>query len=95
MDLDNYKLAVTKKTLANQDWKTQLARGYSNIPYNSIVVVLEQDFVNLYGKWSKVFWNENVYYVDDNDLDYSEFALEDAKKYYDEELKQYKDKFKI
>ena len=36
--------AVALNTLANQDWKTQLARGYSNIPNMAIVDVIEENF---------------------------------------------------
>ena len=38
--------AVALNTLANQDWKTQLARGYSNIPNMAIVDVIEENFTN-------------------------------------------------
>ena len=41
--------AVALNTLANQDWKTQLARGYSNIPSMAIVDVVEENFTNFYG----------------------------------------------
>ena len=42
------KQAVTLKTLADQDWKTQLARGYRNIPIDTLVDVVNEDFVNFY-----------------------------------------------
>ena len=42
------KKAVALTTLADQDWKTQLARGYSNIPANSIVEVINENYVNLW-----------------------------------------------
>ena len=32
--------AITKKELYDEDWQTQLARGYENIPANTIVEVL-------------------------------------------------------
>lgn len=61
--------AITKRALANEDWKTQMARGYGNIPKGETVEVLEK-VVNLYGRYTRVKWNGNIYYVDDRDLSY-------------------------
>ena len=45
--------AITKKELYDEDWQTQLARGYENIPANTIVEVLG-NANNLYGSYTKV-----------------------------------------
>lgn len=90
----NNKRAVTLKTLADQDWKTQLAQKYPNIPCNVIVEVIEEDFTNFYGTWCRVVWNNTLYYVSKRDLDFSEYALEQAEHYWEEELSQYEEKFK-
>ena len=86
--------AVALNTLANQDWKTQLARGYSNIPNMAIVDVIEENCTNFYGTSCIVKWNVNTYYVSKRDLSFSELALEEAKKYEREELSEYKKYFK-
>ena len=78
--------ALTLKTLADQDWKTQLARKYSNIPEGVEVEVLEEDFVNFFGVWTIVRWNGNRYYVDKKDLafNYNEGDInEDVNNYMD------------
>lgn len=48
--------AITKKELYDEDWQTQLARGYENIPANTIVEVLG-NVNNLYGSYTKVLYN--------------------------------------
>ena len=89
-----FKKAVTLKTLCDQDWKTQLAQGYSNIPCNCVVEVIEEDFTNFYGTWCRVLWNNIQYYVSKRDLDFSNTAIQEAERYWNEELSQYKYKFK-
>lgn len=93
--INKLKRAVTLKTLADQDWKTQLVHKYPNIPNNAIVEIINEDFTNFYGSWCQVRWNNHNYYVSKRDLDFSEVALEQAEKYYKEELSQYEEKFKI
>ena len=68
--------AITIKTLADQDWKTQLARKYPNIPEGVIVDVMDKDFTNYYGNWAIVFWRNTRYYVDKSGLNYN-FSEED------------------
>lgn len=85
----NKVYAVTKQTLCDQDWKTQLAVKYPNIPANCVVEVVEDNFVNFYGQWAKVIWRNNSYYVDKKSLDFSEQAIKQAKEYYNKELSQY------
>lgn len=84
--------AVTLKTLADQDWKTQLARGYSNIPANAVVEVENDDFTNFYGNWCIVKWNGNSYYVSKKDLSFNELDIQDAIKN-EQEIMQYAEKF--
>ena len=45
---------MTEKELKNEDWKTQLARGYGNIPEGEEVEVIATNFTNFYGTWSIV-----------------------------------------
>lgn len=65
------KQAVTLKTLADQDWKTQLARGYRNIPAETLVDVINEEFTNFYGTWCEVEWEGRRYYVDKKDLSFN------------------------
>ena len=76
--------AVAKKSLCDQDWKTQLARGYVNIPENAIVKVIKEDVVNLYGTWVMVEYKGNNYYVSKDDLYYDQTTIDLARKYWQE-----------
>lgn len=76
--------AVAKKSLCDQDWKTQLARGYVNIPENAIVKVIKEDVVNLYGTWVMVEYKGNNYYVSKDDLYYNQATIDLARKYWQE-----------
>lgn len=87
------KKAVALKTLADQDWKTQLAQGYSNIPTNAVVEVINENYVNFYGSWCEVMWNNRHYYVNKKDLSFDEGDIAYAEKT-KEEIEQYKEKFK-
>lgn len=87
------KEAVALKTLADQDWKTQLAQGYSNIPSGAIVEVIDDNYVNFYGVWCEVKWNSVSYYVSKRDLSFDEDDIKIAKQKQNE-LEQYKDKFR-
>ena len=56
--------AVVLEELADEDWKTQAARKYPNIPKGSVVYVIQEDYYNWYGgPWTKVEWNNNLYWV--------------------------------
>lgn len=68
--------ALTLKTIADQDWKTQAVQGYQNIPANTIVEVINDDFNNFYGSWCIVEWRRHTYYVDKRFLS---FDLDDIK----------------
>lgn len=57
----------TKKKLCDEDWKTQAAHGYPNIPKNVEVQYIEE-IANCYGRYAKVQWAGIVYYVKPQDL---------------------------
>ena len=54
-------IALTE--ISNEDWKTQLAQGYPNVPKGSEVKILQRDFRNFYGRWVLIQWNGNKYYT--------------------------------
>lgn len=56
--------AIAIEDLADEDWKTQFARRYPNIPKGTLVNVLQEDYYNFYGgPWTRVEWNNNLYWV--------------------------------
>lgn len=61
--------AIALEELSDEDWKTQAARKYPNIPRGSIVNVLQEDYYNFYGgPWTRVEWSGNWYWVRANKL---------------------------
>ena len=52
--------AVTLKSLCDQDWKTQLAQGYPNIPKGDIVEIINPEYNNLYGTWCEVEYKGSI-----------------------------------
>lgn len=60
--------AVALKSLCDQDWKTQLAQGYPNIPEGAIVEIINPEYQNFYGTWCIVKYKDINYYVDKKDL---------------------------
>lgn len=58
------------KELADEDFKTQLARKYKNIPNGANVLVLDENFQNLYGSYCIVKYKGNTYHVNKRDLDF-------------------------
>lgn len=86
------KEAVALKTLADQDWKTQLAQGYPNIPNGAIVKVTNDEFTNFYGTWCEVLWNNTHYYISKKDLSFDEGDVASAKQK-QQEWEEYKEKF--
>lgn len=63
--------AITTKELHDEDYLTQSARGYGNIPANTVVEFL--GFTqNLYGSYAKALYNGNLYYVDPEGLHFIE-----------------------
>ena len=87
------KEAVALTTLADQDWKTQLARGYSNVPMGAVVTVTNDEFTNFYGTWCEIIWNNCHYYVSKKDLSFDDNDIKEAKQKQDE-IEQYKEKFR-
>ena len=56
--------AIALEELADEDWKTQLARKYPNIPKGAVVNVLQENMYNWYGgPWTFVEWKDNLYWV--------------------------------
>lgn len=69
IDVAFEKCAVALSELDDEDWKTQLARKYPNIPAGSKVKIIEENYVNFYGgPWTRVKWNGNTYWVDPSKL---------------------------
>ena len=61
--------AIALKELADEDWKTQHARKYSNIPPGAEVEIIEENYDNFYGgPWTRVEWKDNLYWVDPEQL---------------------------
>ena len=69
IDLIGKNVAVAVEEIADEDWKTQLARKYSNIPKGSLVEVLRENYCNFYGgPWTEVKWNGNTYWTDPSNI---------------------------
>ena len=61
--------AIALKELADEDWKTQHARKYQNIPAGAEVEIIEENYDNFYGgPWTRVEWKDNLYWVDPKQL---------------------------
>jgi len=51
--------------LADEDWKTQSARKYPNVPAGAVIEVVEEGYVNFYGgPWTRIRYNGELYWVD-------------------------------
>ena len=70
--------AVALKSLCDQDWKTQLARKYPNVPEGAIVEITNDEFTNFYGTWCEIMWNNIYYYVSKADLSTNENDIQSA-----------------
>lgn len=57
---------IALEELADENWKTQTALGYPNVPKGAEVKVLNTNFKNLYGEFFEIEWNEHKYYVRPN-----------------------------
>ena len=63
------KLAVALREIYDEDWKTQSARKYQNIPAGVRVIVITENYVNLYGgPWTRVMWDGNMYWTKPNSI---------------------------
>lgn len=60
-----------KTELIDEDWKTQLAKGYGNIPKGAHVQ-FEGTMQNFYGEFAFVRYNGILYYVKYRDLEYKD-----------------------
>lgn len=58
---------IAKRELCDQDWKTQLAQGYGNIPAGA-EVYCGKEFRNYYGAYVRVRYNGHVYDVRKTDI---------------------------
>ena len=77
MDIEKYAIALEE--LVDEDWKTQLARKYPNVPKGAKVKILQENYINFYGgPWSRIEWNGNWYWVSSKDLEIVESDLDNA-----------------
>ena len=58
---------ISTRSLCDEDWKTQAAQGYSNIPKGAEVQYLGM-MNNLYGHYAEVRYNGRHYYVNPNGI---------------------------
>lgn len=58
---------IALRELYDEDWKTQLARKYPNIPKGAEVDVID-NVSNLYGYFVWVRYNGQSYYVKEEDI---------------------------
>lgn len=59
---------IAKKELMDEDWKTQLAKGYGNIPQGAKCQFIKSVH-NLYGNYILVEYDNHRYYVNPCDLE--------------------------
>lgn len=59
------------KELADEDYKTQIAHKYKNIPNGACVAVIDDNYSNLYGTFCIVKYKGIQYYVKKKDLDFN------------------------
>lgn len=67
MEKKTLRRFFTKNSCCDGDWKTQVAKGYKNIPSNTEVTVKEL-FANFYGIWVRICYDGRYYDVQDKDL---------------------------
>ena len=60
-----------KSELPDSDWKTQLAKGYGNIPKGARVEFVRV-MSNFYGTYASVRYDGRHYYVRKSELEYRE-----------------------
>ena len=59
---------IAKKELVDEDWKTQLAGGYGNIPQGAECQFIKSVH-NFYGNYVLVEYNNHTYYVNPQNLE--------------------------
>ena len=60
----NAKLAVALREIYDEDWKTQSARKYPNVPAGVRVIVITENYTNFYGgPWTRIIWDGNMYWT--------------------------------
>ena len=59
---------IAKKELADEDWKTQLALGYKNIPKSAECKFIKS-IRNFYGNYILVEYDNHTYYINPWDLE--------------------------
>ena len=64
------KFAQALQELSDEDWKTQMAKGYPNIPKGATVKVIGENFQNYYGTFCEVEYNGTHYYVDPKGIEF-------------------------
>jgi len=65
--------AKTKRELRDQDWKTQLAGGYPDVPSGTTVKIVEEGMMNFYGgPWTRIEYRGNLYWVSPDGLEKTE-----------------------
>ena len=63
------KIGIALTEISDEDWKTQLARKYPNIPAGEMVAIVQEDYMNFYGgPWSRVMWHDNLYYTSSKNI---------------------------
>lgn len=67
METKTFKKLIAKHDLCDNDYKTQCALGYENIPKGA-EVVYRGEFTNFYGKWVSVAYRGRTYCVKYSDL---------------------------
>lgn len=60
--------AIALKELYDEDWKTQLALKYPNIPKGAEVNVEGENVYNFYGEFARVVYFGRNYYVKKEDI---------------------------
>ena len=63
------KLAVALCEIYDEDWKTQSARKYPNVPAGARMIVITENYVNFYGgPWTRVMWDGNMYWTNPDSI---------------------------
>ena len=71
------KYARALEELSDEDWKTQCAQKYKNVPQGEIVKVIEENFRNYYGVFARIEYDNIHYYVKKELLEFLEMTDED------------------